>query len=103
MRKQKTIEIDGKKIVVSELTVEQIAELIDNPEKDIATLDILFDQDDQMPTVAAVTKAVGIDKKELVKWAPSDLEKLFKEVAGLNPFFVRLLDRLRRAMAPARQ
>ncbi len=97
MRKQKQIEIDGKKIVINELTVEQITDLLDSEATNVSTLDMIFD-DETLPPVSAVTKATEIPRKELETWAPSDLEGLFKEVAGLNPFFVALLARLKKLL-----
>ncbi|MDW7643451.1 MAG: hypothetical protein SCI25_00250 [Desulfuromonadales bacterium] len=92
MRKEKRVTLGEEEIVVSELTVEQVTNVMDGLEaQQTGTLDLLFH--DRLP-VAAVSLASALSSKKLNGMAPSELDTLWKAVEDVNPFFVGMVERL---------
>ena len=85
MRIIKEIEINGRQIVINELTVEEVTTLLDSLGGSL--LGMMFDG--RLP-VPVVVKATGVTEAELKGWYPSDVEKLLSEVEAVNPHSAQL-------------
>lgn len=92
MRKEKKITIGDEKIVVSELTVEQVANIMDGLEgATTSTLDLLFP--DRLPA-EAVCRATELTMEDLTKRPPSELDVIWKAAEDVNSFFAGMVGRL---------
>ena len=89
MRIVKTVTINGREVTLNELTVEEVANLLDS--LDSGLIDVMFDG--RLP-LTVVCKSCGIKKKALEKWFPADLDELIKEVEAVNPHSARLCQTL---------
>jgi len=85
MRKIKEIEINGRSITVSELTVEEVVNQLDNAQSGL--IGMMFDGRLPMTVVAA---SCGIVEDEFYTWHPGDIDKLLTEVETVNPHCARL-------------
>lgn len=95
MRNMEIVKIDDTEITIKELNAIDIKALISNAGKQtMTTLDLLFG--DEMPG-DAVTMSCGMTIDDLEKMAPSDLYKIVEVVKKLNPFFMKMVERLTRA------
>lgn len=95
MQKIKRIKIDERELTVKELTVGQIRNIIEdleNPEN-VHIIDMLFG--DEIPALA-VSESTEISMKDLEKGkiTPSEMEIIIKGVKEVNPFFVKMIERL---------
>ena len=93
MRKEKTIKIDEREIVVHELTVKEIGELM-NPDENqkISTIDMLFGQE---VTATAIAKATGLEIEDMEEnFSPSDIKLIVDTMKELNAFFFDMTARL---------
>lgn len=93
MKKTEKYKAGTEEVDISELTAQDVSDLLDGFEKvkDVHILDMLFPE--LMP-VSAVAKATGKTEDDLLKWPPSEYEKLAAAVAKINPHFLSLLKRL---------
>jgi hypothetical protein len=93
MRKDKPFKIGDKKFTAFELTVKQIAELMESQRNDtgIHDIDMLFP--DRMPA-GAVAMSLGMTLEDLAEYAPSEIEIMIDEAEKVNPTFAALLQRL---------
>ncbi len=85
MRKIKDTEINGRRITVNELTVEEVVNQLEAATGGL--LGMMFDGRLPMTVVAASS---GIAEKEFIKWHPADIDKLITEVETVNPHCARL-------------
>jgi len=94
MRKTKVIQIESREIKVSELTVEQVGELIRAIEtpRDPYTAEMLFDSPVPME---AVTMSTGLQASDLERdYSPTELWQIWEAVAEVNDFLSRMTQRL---------
>lgn len=94
MRKIKDIEIAGRRITVSELTVEEVINQLDSLVGSLVA--IMFDG--RLP-IEIVAQSSGLDKTEFDKWFPTDIDKLITEVETVNPHCARLCQTMARIRA----
>lgn len=99
MRKSKIMTIGEREITAKELTVEQVAAVMESIEgQQIETLDLLFS--DRVPA-EAVRISTDLTKSELEALAPSELDVIWAGVEEINPFFVGMVGRLAQVGAAA--
>lgn len=94
MRKTKTTKFDGKEITVKELTVKDISRLLSSFDTDaeMHPVDLLFN--DSFPALG-ISMSTGLTLDDLQgDIAPSDLDLLITEVKNINPFLVKLIQKL---------
>jgi len=93
MRKEKPFKIGDKKFTARELTVKQIAQILESAGTDteISDIDMLFP--DRLPS-SALAMSLEMPVEELAKYAPSEIETMIDEVEGINPTFAGLMQRL---------
>ncbi len=96
MRKVKEIEINGRRLTLSELTVGEIYERLERLEGSL--LNLMFDG--RLP-FGLVCASAGIEEKELDDWPASEVEKLLLEVEQVNPHCARLCRNLAAAAEKA--
>lgn len=89
MKRVKNIEIDKRQITISELTVEEVVNLLDDLGGSLTA--VMFDG--RIP-LSVVAKSSGLEVKEFNKWLPSDLDILISEVETVNPHSARLCKKL---------
>lgn len=95
MQRSKNIPVGDKEVTVTELSVAQIRDLLDQIEEyKVGTIDLLFP--DGVPAVA-VAKSTGIDLERLEDYPPSELKTIIDGVENINPFFANMLTRLAKA------
>ncbi len=95
MLRTKKIPVGDKEITVTELSVTQIRNLLDQMEQtQVSIIDLLFP--DGVPAVA-VAESTGIDLKQLEEYPPSELKIIIEGVENLNPFFANMIARLAKA------
>lgn len=95
MQRNKKIPVGDKEITVTELSVSQIRNLLDQMEQaDICIIDLLFPN--SIPA-AAVAESTGIDIKKLDEYHPSDLKVIIEGVENMNPFFANMIARIAKA------
>jgi hypothetical protein len=103
MRKIKTIMIDEREITVKELTVADVRDLLENVtnKTEINTIDLLFG--DSVPS-EAIEKSTGIKIKKLENdFSPSEIKTLVEAVEEVNPFFVAMIQKLKKATENLKQ
>jgi len=91
MRKHEVIEIDGKKITVSELKVKDILSLFQGEDGKLGVAgasDIISRAKDAIPL------AVDCTMEELSEFAPSELEEVWEAFTRVNAVFFRVADGL---------
>jgi hypothetical protein len=81
MRKSKTIKIDDKEIVVSELRVKDIRSLLEKAEKFSGADDIF----------SMLPLAVNIKPKEIEAYAPSELKIIYDAFEEVNSVFFNVV------------
>ncbi len=94
MKKTKTIEFNGRKLTVNELTVAQVEEWIESQKKDepvMHTLDLLMGR--KLP-VSVIRQAVPDLTEDDLKVAPSELVALYDEVESVNSFLSEMSARM---------
>lgn len=91
MRNTKNIQWQDKDITVQELTMQELAETLDNIATTADILDLLFDA--RLPS-EAVVKSSGIARANLHKCTPSELKRLWDAAEEVNPFFLAAVRRL---------
>ncbi len=95
MQRNKKIPVGDKEITVTELSVTQIRNLLDQMEQpEFSVIDLLFP--DSVPS-AAVVESTGISLDQLEAYPPSELKFIIEGVESLNPFFVNMITRLAKA------
>ncbi len=97
MRKSKIITWNQQELTVKELTVSEIATVMASTVAPTGADLVFFDR---LP-VQVVTLATGLERSAIEAAAPSALDALWRAVEEVNPFFVRLLDRLADRGGPA--
>lgn len=95
MVRSKVITVDGREVIVRELTVAQIRELMDQSDKNssVDVIDLLFSG--RIPSDAVKT-STGLDAEALCRFSPSELDQIIKGVEDINPFFANMITRLSR-------
>jgi len=98
MQKISEIKVCGKKVVVRELTVTQVARQFDGIEgQDVpTTLDWMFAEDYMPQNVLEEIISTKVETLVDDDTAPSDLEPLYKEALRINPFLEKALKQMRR-------
>jgi hypothetical protein len=95
MQRSKKIPVGDKEVTVTEFSVSQIRDLMDQMEDaSFSTIDILFP--DGVPAIA-VEKSTGIDLEKLEEYHPSELKIIIEGVENMNPFFANMITRLAKA------
>jgi hypothetical protein len=95
MQRKKKIPVGDKEITVTEFSVAQIRNLMDQIEQSaIGTIDLLFP--DGIPALA-VEESTGIPMSTLETYAPSELKIIISGVEDINPFFANMITRLTKA------
>jgi hypothetical protein len=91
MRKHEVIEIDGKKITVSELRVKDILSLFQGEDGKLGSVkvsEIISRAKDAIPL------AVACSTEELSEFAPSELEEVWEAFKRVNAVFFKVVDGL---------
>lgn len=97
MRKNKTITVGEKEITVNELTSAQVDKLLAtfNANRVVHPTELLLDS---VIPVEAVSLSTGMTAEELggadCELTPSELDEIWRDVAEVNGFLSRLLERL---------
>lgn len=92
MRKKKKTTFDGQDITITELSVEEITNIMEKTTKRReGVVDLMFPA--RMP-IEGVALTTGLKTEELMQAAPSELDALFGEVEEVNPFFVKMCQAL---------
>ena len=92
MQRSKKIPVGDKEFTVTELSVEQIRNLLDQMETaNLSTIDLLFP--DSIPA-AGIAESTGIPITTLETYAPSELKTIISGVEDINPFFANMITRL---------
>ncbi len=94
MQRKKTIVINDIDITVTELSVAQVRDYMDDkPEQaPVSIIDLLFP--DSLPG-RVIAESTGLSVKKLEDdFSPSELKKIVEAVESLNPFFVNMMKRL---------
>lgn len=91
MRQTKNIKFDDDQITVKELTVEELADILDTVAKTADNLDLLFDGG--LPSEAVVVSS-GISRTQLHTMPPSQIYELWQAVEDVNPFFLKAVQLL---------
>lgn len=95
--------IDEREITVKELTVADVRDLLENVtnKTEINTIDLLFG--DSVPS-EAIEKSTGIKIKKLENdFSPSEIKTLVEAVEEVNPFFVAMIQKLKKATENLKQ
>lgn len=92
MQRTKSIEINGRKLTITEMTVGQVAAAMDNLSPADPHLELMFD--DRFPVSLLPEVSSGLSLDDLKEWTPYEIEKLIEEVEKLNPFLSRMYQRL---------
>ena len=91
MRQTKEIKFNGEQITIKELTVEELANILDTASETADNLDLLFDGG--LPS-EAVVKSSGVERKILHTLPPSEVHALWQAVEAVNPFFLKAVQLL---------
>lgn len=91
MRQTKNIPWNDSDITVKELTVAELASVLDHSTTTADPIDLLFGQ--RLPSQAVVLSS-GLKLAELHALPPSQLDRLISAAEEVNPFFVQALRRL---------
>lgn len=96
MRRSKIIKFAGEELTVKELTVSEIAGIMDGLDNFTPhILDVLMDMPIPSP---AFFMAIGKDAKAFdLDVAPSELSELYKAVIEVNPTLAATMERLKQA------
>ena len=92
MQRTKSIEINGRRLTIAELTVGQIIDAMENLDPADPHLELMFDDRFPVSLLPEVVSELKLD--DLNSWMPSEIEKLIGEVEKLNPFLSRMYRRL---------
>lgn len=94
MRMSKKVRLGDREVVVSELTVAQVRQLLEEMERpgEVHVLDMMFKD----APAQALTMSTGLSFEDLEQYAPSELEPLKEAFLETNPFFVKLIEDLAR-------
>lgn len=82
---------NDKDLTVKELTMEELATVLDEMANTVDGLDLMFDG--RLPS-QAVVESSGLDRDKLHKLTPSLLAKLWDKVEGVNPFFLKRVQKI---------
>ena len=98
MPRQKDVPIGDRKVVVRELTLEELRSWMEATvaRKSLSPIDLMFLDDGLM--VEDIPDFTDLSTADLGKLAPSDLEEVVKEIREVNG---RFFSNLSRVMAPA--
>jgi len=101
MKKTKEITVDEKKITITEMTVKEISDVLEEVATDgqkvmegskpISTIDLLFGAE---CSGIMISRCSGIPVEELNDYSPSDVRTIIDEVKSLNPFFFEMVAKL---------
>ncbi len=91
MRKTKQIKFADEQITVKELTVQELADVLDTVASTADQLDLLFDGG--LPSQAVVVSS-GIERERLHAAPPSELQQLWQAVEEVNPFFLKAVQQM---------
>lgn len=91
MKDTTTTKFDGQEITINELTTAQIRTIFDQIEKQEPQL--LDDLINESVPVLAIVEASGISMGKLEESKPSEVSKLAREVAAVNPFLADMIKR----------
>lgn len=94
MIRKKAITVDGREVIVRELTVAQIRDLMDQFDKEAGSVDVIDLMFAGRIPFDAVKASTGLDAEALSTFSPSELDQIIKGVEDINPFFANMITRL---------
>ena len=92
MQRTKSIEINGRRLTIAELTVGQVIDAMEHLDPADPHLELMFDERFPVSLLPEIVSELKLD--DLNSWTPSEIEKLIGEVEKLNPFLSRMYQRL---------